>query len=274
MIRTPRDTSETDRDPPAQGTAASPPSEAPAQTGHHAPVGLYGSTGLCFDVAKTLEDVLDAWGLVYDAYRGLGIVPLNRFGIHTVEHATQPASAVVLGRLGSQTVSTLSIMADSDQGLPLDRVYPQPLAVMRSQGRRLMEVGLFADRRRLAARSAASLFELMRWGLFHSMHRGATDIIIGVHPHHAPFYQRAIAFQPFGELAAHPTVCDAPVIPMRLDLTTKLKLNPLPRGLKFFLDQPLGPEAYADRYPFDPQALADTPIEQYLREKQAAVQAA
>ncbi|MEX0775771.1 MAG: hypothetical protein WD042_08680 [Phycisphaeraceae bacterium] len=224
------------------------------------------STGLSFQVAGSLEEVIDAWRLVYHAYRRIDIIPANPFEVHTVRQAARGSSAVVLGLLGPQVISTLTCMLDGQQGLPLDLVYRKELEALRQRGRRLCEIGLFADRREHLARSLVSLFGLMRIGIYYAVATGCDDIVIGVHPHHAPFYRRALAFELIGELDTHPTVCDAPVVLLRMDLA-KLLLPNKPRGLAFVTESPVPASLYADRFTFDPRLVTGSAVDQYLRAK-------
>src|SRR4051794_7035611 len=104
-------------------------------------------SGLNFYVARTLDDVLEAWQLVYIAYRGVGLVDANPYELHTMPQAVGAQTLVVTGCLGPLSVSTLSVYLDPPGGLPLDSVYKDELAGLRGEGRRIMEVGLFGDRR-------------------------------------------------------------------------------------------------------------------------------
>lgn len=243
-----------------QGPPAAQPDESESS-----PLG----TGLRFAVARKYAEVLEAWQAVYLAYRRAGLIDENPYGIHTVPQAIGPHAAVILGLLGPQIVTTLTAMLDSPLGLPLDCVYRNELDQMRREGRRLCEVGIFADRRAHLARSLASLLELMRYAFFYAVCHDCTDIVIGVHPHHSPFYRRAFAFVPFAPTGRHPTVNDNPVVPLRLDLTEKLKLNPLPRGLAYFMERPLEKKAFEGRFDFAPERIRGTLLEQFLQYRQA-----
>src|SRR4051812_40286455 len=132
-------------------------------------------SGLNFYVARTLEDVLEAWQLVYIAYRRAELIDANPFELHTMREAVGPQTLVVTGCLGPLSVSTLSVYLDNPAGLPLDSVYREQLAGLGGNGRRVMEVGLFGDRRDHMNRSAEGLFELMRFAFFYGMHNGVDD---------------------------------------------------------------------------------------------------
>ena len=220
--------------------------------------------GLHFSIAQTIDDVVDAWGLVYREYLRGGLVSPNHAHVHTVPEAVGPQTAVILGRIGPVCASTLSAYLDTPEGLPLDSVYGEELAALRDSGRRISEVGLFADRREKLVRSADSLFDLMRFAYYYCRHHGMDDIMIGVHPRHMPFYCRLIGFDMAGEERQYATVNDRPVILLRLDLRTCEQAERLPRGLKYFMNNPLPAEAFANKASLDEPAWRGTAIAAFL----------
>lgn len=231
-------------------------------------------SGLNFYVARTLDDVLEAWQLVYIAYRRAELIDSNPYELHTMRQAVGPQTLVVTGCLGPLSVSTLSVYLDSPVGLPLDSVYKDALAKLRGDGRRIMEVGLFGDRRDHLNRSAEGLFELMRFAYFYAIYNKVDDAVIGIHPDHAAFYKRFFAFEQIGDSRDYPTVKNNPVIPLRLDLHTAPKLDPLPKGLRYFAENELPERVFANRFGFDEGQVASSPIAQFLNYKKGAVRAA
>lgn len=226
-----------------------------------------GAAALSFDVARTHAEVIEAWSLVYASYRRIGLIDPNPQRLHTTPFAVGNKVAVNLGRLGHQIVSTITAIGDSDAGLPLDCVYKPQIDGLRAAGLKLFEVGLLADRRENISRSANALFDLMRWAFFFAMHHEGTDIIIGVHPHHAAFYRRCLGFEIFAEESVHPGVKDHPVVPLRLDMRAKIQRPPLPRGLTYFLANPVEARTFEGRACLDAQHIRGTLIDHYLREK-------
>jgi hypothetical protein len=239
------------------------------------PAGRTGSSdryecGLEFDVARTLADVLDAWALVHDAYVRARLIKANRWNLHTISDAVRPRTVVIVGRISDVVASTMSCYLDDSRGLPLDQIYPQQMNGLRRSGR-LMEVGLFADRREKVARSFNALLQLMRYTFFYAVHSQVSDIVIGVNPHHAKFYERLFGFERFAEDSTCPSVNHAPLVPLRLDIpNTYLEQGPLPKGLAFFRSNPMDADAFAGHYAFDCQEIARSPIAEYLAEHREA----
>src|SRR5690606_14492473 len=145
--------------------------------------------GIRFEVAQTARQVETAWGMVYDAYRAVGFVRPNRFGLHACCELIGPETAVIVGRIGGLPVNTITAVGDGPEGLPLDAVYNDELEKLRLQGRRMVEIGMFADRRPDSDNSFHALLELMRYAFWFGACLGITDYICGIPPHRARMYQ-------------------------------------------------------------------------------------
>jgi hypothetical protein len=230
-------------------------------------------SGLNFLVAGTLPDVEEAWGLVYQAYRRDNLIDANPQEIHTTKQAVGPQTAVILACLGPVLAGTLSVYADGASGIPLDSVYRPEIDGLRQSGRRLMEVGLFADRREHINRSADGLFELMRYAYYFALSMKVDDALIGVHPRHAPFYMRMLGFDRIGPVRSYPTVKDRAVVLLRHRVSQAAPLERTPKGLAYFLENPVGAEAFARRFRFDEASLAGSRIAMLLAGTRAATAA-
>lgn len=222
-------------------------------------------TGLRYNVARSVDEVIEAWRLVHHSYVKRGLIDPNPEKLHTVPEVIGPHAAVAVGRIGPVAVSTLTSFIDQDHGLALDHVYPQELEAIRSAGRRLCEIGLFADRRQQFYRNVASLFDLMRFGVLYAWHQQVDDIVIGVHPRHMPFYRRLIGFQPAGPERKYATVNDNAVVLLRLDLHEAPSRQPMPRGLRYFWEHPVADEEFERRARLTPDVITKTPLEAFMQ---------
>lgn len=217
---------------------------------------------LRIELARTPHQVAAAWKLVYSMYREAELIDDNPYEIHTVSHALRPGTAVIVSYDGEDMVSTLTIMHDTGQGIPLDRVYKPRLDELRAQGRRLMEVGLFADRYQPALRSLAAIMEMMRY-VFYSSCYALADIIVGCHPHHEPFYRRSFGFERIGPVSEHPLVRNRPVVLLRGDTQKNLHGDRVPPSLLEYASRPLSKRVFDERAQLHPRAIAGTPIEAF-----------
>lgn len=227
------------------------------------------SAGLNFQIARSLEETLAAWEIVYQAYRDIGLIDPNPNRIHTAPQAVGPHASVITGVINGLTVSTLTVMADNPNGLPLDRVYAGELTSLRNSGRKLMEVGLFADRRRQLSRSAEALLQLMRYAFYFGLSQDVTDFVIGVHPRHSRFYIRSFGFEPVGSPRTYPAVNNNPVMLLRGDLHDRVSARKHP-ALEYFLGNPVEQDMFDQRFRFDAEEIAHTRLATYLRDRAKA----
>lgn len=220
--------------------------------------------------ATSLEQVESAWRLVYQRYSQTGLIDENRFGIHAAPAAVGRHASVIWGpdRPGGLEVGyTMTLFRDNPSGLALDSVYARYLGELRRKGRRLLEVGMLADRRQSASRGVGALFSMMRWAIHYGLHTDLTDIVIGVHPRHAQFYERCYGFEKFAPPTSYPLVRNNPVLPLRLRLREELAKDDLPRGLAHAHDNPLPASAFSHRFGFEPDQLRGSLIEGFLKDR-------
>src|SRR5690348_4423802 len=215
--------------------------------------------------ATSLEKVESAWRLVYDRYSQMGLIDENPFGIHTTPTAVGQHACVIWGQEGPEVGYTMTLFRDNPMGLALDSVYAPHLDKMRRQGRRLLEVGMLADRRQCASRGITALFSMMRWAIHFALHTDLTDIVIGVHPRHTQFYVRCYDFEEFAPPTSYPMVRNHPVVPLRLRLLERLRKDVLPRGLVNACANPVPASAFSHRFAFEPKQLRDSRIAGLLK---------
>lgn len=226
-------------------------------------------SGLNYSIARSLDEVIEAWQLVYDAYHRDDLIDANAFGLHTVPQAIGANTSVVLGCLGPLPVSTVTAYTDGPAGLPLDTVYHAELQATRAAGRRIMEVGLFADRREHLNRAAEGLFELMRFVYYFALYLPVDDVVIGVHPRHVPFYTRFFGFDQAGGMRNYPTVKDRPAVLLRFDMHSIPGRPALPKGLAYFVENPVSDAMFDRRFRFDEATIAGSPVARFLATRSA-----
>lgn len=215
--------------------------------------------------AGSLEEVESAWGLVYERYAQMGLIDENPFGIHATPTGVGPHACVIWGPDGPQVGYTVTLFRDGPRGLALDSVYPREIDELRGKGRRLLEVGMLADRRRCVSRSVQALFSMLRWSLHYALHTDLTDLVIGVHPRHAQFYVRYYGFEPFAAEKSYPLVRNHPVVPLRLRIPEGLAKDDMPRGLAHAYHNRLPEGAFAHRFAFEPEQLRGSPIAGFMQ---------
>lgn len=228
---------------------------------------------LDFDIARSLDDVQEAWRLLYEAYLRVGFIRTNPHELHTVPQAIGPHALVVLGRIRGVLANTICAIGDNPRGLPLDSVYREELDDLRAEGRKLIEIGLFADRRGLmgeVSRTFHAIFELMRYTYYFGRYLGATDFLCGIPPRRTRLYYRAFGFEPVGEVKTYATVEDNPVQLLRVEADYVPEHSSQHRALSYFVENPISEGLFKSRFGFSREALAGSSLESFLKAKSEA----
>ena len=224
--------------------------------------------GLTFCAADRIADVVEAWRLVYTSWLRAGRIEPNLARIYTAPQAVHPDTAVIVGKISGLMVATITAVVDGPYGLPLDDVCRAQTDGLRSRDCRLVEIGLFGDRREHVGRSLPALLDLTRHAFFYALHAEATDILIGVRPDHAVFFQRCFAFEPLCPSTPGAAVDPGPMVPLRLNVQREFGREQLPKGLEYLRRHPLEPDFFRDRLRLSEALIAGTPIERFLKLRQ------
>ncbi|RIK80364.1 MAG: long-chain N-acyl amino acid synthase [Planctomycetota bacterium] len=161
-----------------------------------------------FKIAANRAERSAAFALTYQAYTRVGLCPRNAFEMRVTPYQLLPTSDVFIARLDGEVISTLSLVCDGHLGLPMEVIYPEEIARQRAAGRKLAEVSCLADRRRDPCRYFPVFLELCRMMVQSARYRGVDQLLAAVHPRHARFYRRYMAFTNFGDIREYPSVCN------------------------------------------------------------------
>ena len=201
-----------------------------------------------------------ALALVHDNYVRCGYIPPHPSGMRMTPFLALPTTQTYVAIMDDDVVATLTLHYDSEMSLPADAVFGRELAALRRQGRRLLEVGLLADRRRALQRSMSVLLRMMKRVFWAGRLDKVDDVVATVRPRHAPFYRRLLCFDPISPVKPYAAVANVPVVLLRADLT---HLDPLraenPQIRELFL-QPLTAEEKAGK----PFALSTEDLQYFV----------
>ena len=175
-------------------------------------------SNLEFGPAETFEELKDAYRLVYHSYLGRDYIEPNPAGMRFWVHNLLPETATFVAKLGGAVVSTVSLVVDSPLGLPMDKVYRHELSNLRTDGHRLGEVTMLADRRRRFARAVPVVVALFRLILDYARSLPLTELCITINPRHEGFYRKVLHFEELGELKRYQSVRDNPALAKYLSL--------------------------------------------------------
>lgn len=179
-------------------------------------------------LADSKNDIDEAIGLITRVYARSGYVHKDTGEASGIsEHLYSPATRTFTIRMGDLLLGTLSVIADSAEGLPMQVIFSDELNALRREGKRIAEVGQFAIDKELLAEAqkrhsrdpidraiALSLFKL---ALHYGVRKEFDLFCIAVNPKHVAFY-RWMGFETFGATKTYPSVENAPAVPMKIDL--------------------------------------------------------
>jgi hypothetical protein len=122
-----------------------------------------------------------------------------------------------VAKLRNEVISTLSLVADGELGLPMDLVFPDQVNERRDKGLCIAEATCLADRRRDFRRALPVFAELCRVMVQTARVRGVDELLVAVHPRHVRFYERFLAFEVISGLEVYPAVCNHPAVALSLN---------------------------------------------------------
>lgn len=169
-----------------------------------------------YSLARSREDLAQAFELVYDSYYLAGLVDLNGTGLRITPYHLLPTSEVLVAKMDRVVTSTLSIFGDGYLGLPMESMYPGEIESLRSQGLQLAEIGSLADRRCTQIRFIETFAQLGRLLAQVAQNRGIDGIVAAVHPKHARLYKRVMGFRQIGDLSDCPYANGNPAVALFL----------------------------------------------------------
>lgn len=146
-----------------------------------------------FGCARTRSDLVSATTLIAKRYAWRG------YEVNGVLSKMQPTNEVTLiASCGTQVKGTLTVRVDGQAPLLSEALYPDEIALLRSDGARLCEFGRLAFEEELnTLEILGPLFHLAI--LYAYTLNGCTDAVVEVNPRHRGFYQRLFGFEVLGE---------------------------------------------------------------------------
>jgi hypothetical protein len=173
---------------------------------------------LDYRAARLPSDRLKAFRLVYNSYLRAGLGEQNHYEMRVTPYQLLPTSQIFVARLQSEVVSTVTLVGDSEHGLPMESMFAEEVDQLRKRGRRIAEVSCLADRRKDPGRFLTSFSSLTRCMAQYARSQGITNLLVSVHPRHARFYCRYLGFRAeSARVVECPHVRNRPAVALNLD---------------------------------------------------------
>ena len=142
------------------------------------------------------------------AWRGYSVTPL--------QHHAGAERVTLSACMEETTIATITASVDAEEGLYVGRLYPEAVAALRAEGRKLCEFTKLAVDD--SVRSQTVLGAIFHVACIYVIDLHAcTDVLIEVNPRHVRFYERMLGFTRAADERLDPEV-NAPAVLMRLDL--------------------------------------------------------
>jgi len=209
------------------------PSEGPTTEDNHRRrlallkrAGLFGTDTRGAEITRacTLEDLRQAYRLVYKTFVANGYIRPNRHGIRVRIFEATDDTATFVAKTAGKVVGVQSVVLDSaDLGLPSDMAFGPEIDSLRAKGLRVCEAtneAILPDFRKTAV-----VTELMRCATAHSFLKNCDAAVTTVSPSHSGFYN-LFGFRQLGQIRSYSSDIEDPVALMCLDLHELRRMDP------------------------------------------------
>lgn len=183
---------------------------------------------LRYSIVRTKEELEGSRRLVLEEYIRSGYVSVQDIvsGLKMGEYLGLPNTTTFILRYQNGIIGTVSLVEDSEKGVPMDDLYTKEIDILRNRGLKIAEVSQFAmrkdthveylslDKKRPASYLSVPLLKLM---VHYALRQGVDAFCIAVNPKHVMFY-KFLGFEQFGEEKSYVSVNEAPAVALVLDL--------------------------------------------------------
>lgn len=162
-------------------------------------------------IASSADEWEQAFALAAASYQERGYETPGVGRLRFTPYHALPDTVTLIAKHGAKVVATFSIVLDNVLlGLPMESAYPQEIAALRNQGRRMFEATTLADDE-LNVREFIQVFiNLIKLSMQYHTYQGGDTYVIAVNPRHRKFYTKIMGFVPLGPLRSYAVVQDAP----------------------------------------------------------------
>lgn len=207
--------------PPRHKSTAIPPIFRSPQ-----PIPVHGlSRSITVKIASTASEWRQAFQLAASSYQTRGYETRGTNCLRFTPYHALPDTRTFVALHGDRVVATLTVVMDNTLlGLPMEESYPDEIAALRRQGRRLAETTTLADAG-LSIREFIQVFlSLIKVAMHYHRRHGGDTPVIAVNPRHRAFYTKTLGFACLGPVRSYSAVQDHPAEAFWLDYD-RMKVN-------------------------------------------------
>lgn len=191
----------------------------------HSPGHIYSGTGFRIRAAATREEREAAYCFVQKTYEQKGFSSSDEPPLRIKLQYALPGALTLLAHDNEdRVIGTLTIVPDSELGLPMSESFGADLAKLRAAGKKICEYTGLCVVGATARVNQQILLNLYRaaW-LYASQGLCVTDICVVVNPRHEHFYRKVFFYEPFGEAQSCAHVQGAPGVPLVQNVQTMIE---------------------------------------------------
>ncbi len=187
-------------------------------------------SGIEYRVARSRDELAQAYHLVYEEYLKQGYIHENPSKMRLSLHNLIPETTTFIAHVDSTVIATATVILDSPLGLPMDELYQNELAGLRSERARLCEVSMLAHNSDLISEKVSLMFNARKMFLIFFLFKQVFDyvvqeedmdyICITVNPKHSAIYDSLLFKNLDSEIKYYSKVNGAPAVAKILNLST------------------------------------------------------
>jgi hypothetical protein len=221
-------------------------------------------------IAQTLDELKAAYRVIYQEYVLRGFCPPDESQMHYNFYCFLPSSRTFILEKKGQVIGTLSLIMDSQYGLPAESAFPDEIGALKLPACRIAEIGLFGldqtllrgrDRHLANFRKLAMAFTLFKEMFSYARGASITDFVIAVHPKKESLY-RSFTFQKIGSERPYRPACGNPAVAMHMNIDRWFQITPQDQPMKAYFSGESSRDLFQDYFEWD-----DGVVNELLQEK-------
>lgn len=168
-------------------------------------------------VARSAQDKLAAYGLVYEIYQEKGFIEKSDDALwYSIFDASSSTTTLVVKK-NAEVVGCLTMIFDSCIGLPADELFVDEVDLQRLNSQKIVEIVSLGIKKNV--RGANRIFKkLFDVNLYFSYYfHGAEDCLITVNPSHVNFYEKKMGYKVLSDVRSFKKVNGAPAVLMLIN---------------------------------------------------------
>lgn len=149
---------------------------------------------LTFKIAENDKELEQAFELVYQSYKDIGIIDDSEDQIWMTKYHLMPSSSVLIVKWKEEVIGTACVILDSPLNLPIDQV--ADLSSYRNNGQAIAEISSLAIRKEYRGKRSSVIMPLLKFIYEYSYHHAEVDILIAtIHKSARGYFRHILGFQ-------------------------------------------------------------------------------